>query len=181
MSLINDALKRAHESQGKEAAPVPPPMAPVASPPASGFGWLLPATGALLLVLAVLLIWLAFGHKSSKPAAPPIVATAAPARPSPSPAPSVPPAPAPPAAVSPAPTATNPVPAGDSTMLTGLLPERLPKVQGIIFTQPPTAIVNGKVVNVGDRVSHFVVKQITRNKVIFQRDDGSMKQLGVGE
>ena len=66
-------------------------------------------------------------------------------------------------------------------MLTGLLPERLPKVQGIIFTQPPTAIVNGKVVNVGDRVSHFVVKQITRNKVIFQRDDGSMKQLGVGE
>jgi hypothetical protein len=30
-------------------------------------------------------------------------------------------------------------------------------------------------------VGHFLVKQITQNKVIFQRDDGSVKQLGVGE
>jgi hypothetical protein len=183
MSLINDALKRAHESQGKEPAPAPPPMAPVASPPAGGFGWFLPAAGALLLVVAGLLIWLALAHRSSKPAAPPAVATVAPAMPSASPAPSVPPAPvaAAPAAIAPPSVTTNTAPADNPTMMTGLLPERLPKVQGIIFSQPPTAIVNGKVVYVGDRVGHFLVKQITQNKVIFQRDDGSVKQLGVGE
>ena len=42
--------------------------------------------------------------------------------------------------------------------------EKRPKVQGIIFNAAqPLAIVNGKAVNVGDRVGNFQVKQITQN------------------
>lgn len=189
MSLINDALKRAHESQDKGPAPTaPPPMAPVVvEPPSGGFGWFLPVAVVLVLIAAVLFVWLAVAHKSSKHAATHAVAAAAPAAPSVTPAPPNHPAPAtsapatvPPVA-SPKSAEAQPAPAVNSSTTTGLLTAHLPKVQGIIFSQPPTAIVNGKVVNVGDHVGYYLVKQITRNKVILQGQDGSEQQLAVGQ
>ncbi|HEY3761787.1 MAG TPA: hypothetical protein VGN23_08565 [Verrucomicrobiae bacterium] len=190
MSLINEALKRAHESQGKEpaaATPLPPmaPMTPVpASPPSGGFGWFLPAAVVVLLVAAGIFIGMAFGHKSSKPAAR-VIAKAALVAPSHTPTAPAPVATPAPIAASPAPAPasleTSPAPANNSSTSSGFLTEHRPKVQGIIFTQLPTAIVNGKVVYAGDHVGRLLVKQITRNKVVFQSDDGSVKELGVGE
>jgi hypothetical protein len=174
MSLINDALKRAHESQGNNPVS-PPPLPPAVSQSSNGPGWILPAAIALLLA-GGLLIWLALAHKSSKPAASPVTAAAIPAVPPVNPAPAVVAAPA----SQPAPT-YPPAPVS-SNVVSGFLPERFPKVQGIIYTPPqPVAIVNGKMVSVGDRLGHFLVKQINRNNVTFQKDDGTQKQMGVGE
>lgn len=183
MSLINDALKRAHESQEKSAGS-PPPLTPIANQSSGGLGWVLPVAIVLFLVAGGLLVWVAVTHKSSTLAVPVVshpapVITAVETAPS-SPPPQAPPSPPAPA-VAPPPNATAPTPVAQTNVLVGLLPERLPKVQGIIFSATPIAIVNGKMLNVGDRLGHYVVKQITRSVVIFQRDDGSVKQLGVGQ
>lgn len=180
MSLINDALKRAHESQGKTPG-APPPLVPVASAPRGGSGMMLPVAIVLLLVGGGILGWLAFGHQSIKQISA-TVKTAAPVAPvaaavvSPLP----PPAPAP---VVVAPPSNTAIPASSgSNFVEELLPEPWPKVQGIIYTPPqPMAIVNGKMAGVGDRLGHYQVKQITRTEVTFQGDDGSIKRLGVGE
>ena len=60
--------------------------------------------------------------------------------------------------------------------------EEPPKIQGIIFSATrPLAIVDGKTVNVGDRVGDFQVKQILKDSVIFLGSDGSEKTLHIGE
>ena len=183
MSLINDALKRAHESQEKSPG-LPPPLAPIANQSSGGMGWVLPAAIVLFLVAGGFLVWVAVAHKSSKSAVP-VVSQPAPVIAAVAPPPSLPPPPAPQAppapAVAPPPDATAPAPDAPTNVIIGLLPERLPKVQGIIFSATPIAIVNGKMINVGDRLGQYVVKQITKSDVIFQRDDGSIKQLGVGQ
>jgi hypothetical protein len=184
MSLINDALKRAHESQGK-SSDSPPPLTPIASQSGGGLGWFLPVAIVLLLVAGGLLVWLAVSHKTSTTAVEavsqpvPVIAAPAPVPPTQQalPAPSAPPAPE----VAPQVNTTDTAPAAQTNVLVGLLPERFPKVQGILFSASPVAIVNGRMVNVGDRLGHYVVKQITRNYVLFQKDDGSFKQLGVGQ
>jgi hypothetical protein len=175
MSLINDALKRARESQ-RNQPPGAPPLPPVESSTRGGAGWILTAAAILFLAAVGLLlgpIW--FGHKS--PPAGVAKTTAIPAPP--------PVAAAPVRVANTAPSATNTTPPA----VTNTNPpppvvavEQLPKVQGIIFNAAhPLAIVNGQTVNVGDRVGNYQVKQITQNNVVFQRLDGSQKTLGIGD
>ena len=160
MSLINDALKRARESQQKSPASGAPPLPPVESPARGGTGWILAAAAILFLAAACLFIGpVLFGHKVS-----PVAAAKTPEIPAPATNALPPPA-----------TNTNPPTVAGAV-------EQLPKVQGIIFNAArPLAIVNGQTVNVGDRVGDLQVKQILKNSVIFQRPDGSLKTLEIGE
>jgi hypothetical protein len=171
MSLINDALKRARETQQNNPPSGAPPLPPVESPARGGTGWMLAAAAILFLAAACLFIGPSlFGHKAA-----PVVAAKAPEISAPPPAEAAPePAPVTNALPPPA-TNTNPPAAAGAA-------EQLPKVQGIIFNAAhPLAIVNSKAVNVGDRVGDFQVKQIMKNSVVFQRLDGSQKTLGIGE
>ena len=177
MSLINDALKRARESQRNNPPSGAPPLPPVEASARGGTGWILVA--AVVLFLAAICLFIGpvlFGHK-----VPPTVTAKTPGMIAPPPAESAPSAAPAPLAVtvtdaSPAPAAnTNPPPAAVAA-------EQLPKLQGVIFNAArPVAIVNGKAVNVGDRVGDFQVKQITENSIIIQRPDGSQKTLEIGE
>jgi hypothetical protein len=182
MSLINDALKRARESQRNNPPSGAPPLPPVESSARGGAGWILAAAAVLFLAAVGIFLGPAlFGHK-----APPPVTAETPAIPAPLPAAAaLAPAPPPVAAVTmPAPETnalpppainTNPPPSAVAV-------EQLPRVQGIIFNAArPLAIVNGRTVSAGDRVGDFQVEQILKNSVIFQEPDGSQKTLGIGE
>lgn len=184
MSLINDALKRARETQQNHRPPGAPPLPPVESSAHGGAHWILVVSAILFLAAAGVVLGPAlFGHK-----VPPAVAANAPNLPTPSPvaaasAPAVS-SPPPTASVNPPPVAnanppeaatTNPPPPAVAVV-------KLPKVQGIIFNSTqPLAIVSGQTVNVGDRVGDFQVKQITQSKVVFQFPDGTQKTLGIGD
>jgi hypothetical protein len=171
MSLINDALKRARESQQKNPPSGVPPLPPVESPARDGTGWILAAAAILFLAAVCLFIGpVLLGHKAppSASAKAPEISTPPPAEAAPEPAPLT-------NALPPQATNTNPPPPESPV-------EQPLKVQGIIFNATrPLAIVNGKAVNVGDRVGDYQVKQILKNSVIFQRPDGSQKTLGIGE
>jgi hypothetical protein len=160
MSLINDALKRARDTQRNNPPAGAPPLPPVESPARGGTGWILAAAAILCLAAACLFIGqVLFGHKG------PPAATS-----------KTPEISAPVTNVLPPPiTNTNPPSATGAA-------EQLPSLQGIIFSAArPLAIVNGQTVNVGDRVGDLQVKQITKNSVVFQRPDGSLKTLEIGE
>lgn len=177
MSLINDALKRAHESQGQSPADAPP-LPPATGRSHGGSGWILPLAIILLLAAGGLFLWVALDHRSSKAVSPHVASVAVPQSQPTNPAP----ASAPALAVVPQSNAAATTPAPGTNNVIGFLPERWPKVQGIIFIEPnPTAIVDGKIVNVGDQLGRYLVKAITKNDVTFQRDDGSLKQMGIGE
>jgi hypothetical protein len=171
MSLINDALKRARESQRNNPPSGAPPLPPVESPARGGTGWMLVAAAILFLAAACLFIGSSlFGHKAS-----PVAAAKAPEISAP-----------PPTEAAPAPVpATNALPMAATNTnppVAAGVAEQLPKVQGIIFNAAhPLAIVNGKTVNVGDRMGDFQVRQILKNSVVFQSPDGSQKTLGIGE
>jgi hypothetical protein len=179
MSLINDALKRARDSQSANPAPPAaslPPLAPVEPANRGGHGWIFALATILFFAAICLLAGLAqFKHKN-----PPVVAVAQ------APIPSAPPvvtasvaAPAPVASSAPVPAASQ---AAADTNQTAAVSEPLPKVQGVIFnTAHPLAIVSGKTVGPGDRVGVFLVKNISPSGVTFQRPDGSLKKLGIGE
>ena len=191
MSLINDALKRARQSQQNNPPSGVPPLPPVEPPARGGTGWILVAAAILFLAAAGLFIGVAiFKHQAppAETAKAPEVSTLPPAPARTAAAPVSVAAPVPvsvPAPVStpasnavlrPATNAnpTNPPPAAPV--------EQLPRLQGIIFNAAhPLAIVNGKTVNVGDRVGDYQVKQILKNSVVFQRPDGSRKTLNIGE
>ena len=169
MSLINDALKRARESQRDNPPSGAPPLPPVESRARGGAGWILAAAAILFLAAASLFLGPALvGHK-----APPTVAAKTPEISAPPPAEAAP-APATNASPPPPDTNTNPPPAAPV--------EQLPKLQGVIFNAAsPLAIVNGHTVGVGDRVGDFQVKQILKSSVLIQRPDGSQKTLTIGE
>jgi hypothetical protein len=180
MSLINDALKRARDTQRNDPPSGAPPLPPIERQAGGGIGWILAAMVVLLLAAACLFIGSAlFGHKS-----PPVAAAKAlqilalkPVVPAPAPMPATNSAPAPVAITNPPPPSanTNPSPA------VGTADQKL-KLQGIIFNAAhPLAIVNGKTINVGDSVGDLRVKQILKNSVTFQRPDGSQETLGIGE
>ncbi len=173
MSLINDALKRAQNSQQNSPPSGAPPLPPVETDERGGSGWILVVAVFLFLAAACFFIGPSlFGHKTPPPAAakaqeissPPAVATP----PTPVPAPEA-------VALPPPVTDTNPP-------QPAITAEQPPRVQGIIFNAArPVAIVDGKAVNVGDRVGDFQVKQILKNSVIFQRSDGSQQTQEIGE
>ena len=64
MSLINDALKRARETQRNDPPSGAPPLPPVESPARGGAGWILAAAAVLFLAAACLVLGPSlFGHK----------------------------------------------------------------------------------------------------------------------
>jgi hypothetical protein len=177
MSLINDALKRARETQRNNPPSGAPPLSPVEASARGGTGWILVAATVLFLAAICLFIGpVLFGHK-----VPPTMTAKTPGMIAPPPAETAPShAPAPVAVTV---TSTSPAPAANTNPPPAAVPvEQLPKLQGIIFNAArPVAIVNGKAVNAGDRVGDFQVKQIMKNSVVLQRLDGSLKTLEIGE
>jgi hypothetical protein len=194
MSLINDALKRAKESQRNDAPSGVSPMRPVETHcPEREFNFVLPVTISLLIAVALVLIGLALaGHAHKIPAeklvaapviAPkPEVAVAAvpPVTNAPAPAalPTNPPAVSTPvvAAVSAAP----PVAASNSVVIRPPPPKPL-RLQGIAYDAThPSAIIGGKAVYVGSLVDGMSVTAILPDSVTLA-GDGHTKTLVVGQ
>ena len=149
MSLINDALKQARQSQqNNPPSGSPPPLLLVESTLRGGINGFLLTLIILLLVAAVFF----FGLSLLKLAPPPVtVSKHPPMRQIQVVSNSLP-------VITNAPSGSNAVPAVPP------LPE--PKLQGILFipTQP-SAIVDGKTVFVGSRVGEFRVTAISKNDV----------------
>ena len=192
MSLINDALKRARDTQRNHSPPPgAPPLQPV-EPPARGSAHWLVVTAILFLGAAGIIL----GPALWKHKPPPALAVKKIEIPVPPPTP-VAPAPvtkaAPVPVVNAAPAVTNvnpptvvvenPPPAAKTNLpAAAVVVEKWPKVQGIVFNAAqPLAIVNGQTVAVGERVGEFRVKQITQNSVVLQHPDGTQKTLGIGD
>jgi hypothetical protein len=182
MSLINDALKRARQSQ-QVNIPGGPPLRPVEPNPGGGQGWILPAVIILFLVAAAFFIGMAMSKRKSAPASAATVT-----------APTQQVASVTAAAISGipiSPTASNAPASVSSNNETAAFsnsipppppPPPEPKLQGIIFSPPKSwAIVNGKTVYVGDSVGNFSVVEITKNTVTLLDVDGSEKKLMIGQ
>jgi len=153
MSLLNDALRRAKESQPQNPPSVPPPLPPAKSPTRGGNGWIL-ILAAILFVAAIGLSFSGLIFKSKNvPAPEPVMAQTAPLQ-------------------------TH----SAETNVPVEVVEPLPKVQGILFDAAhPMAIVDRETVKAGDHDGNYLVKTISRNSVTFQRDDGSLKEIKIGE
>lgn len=186
MSLINDALKRARQSQQK-TPPSGPMLFPAEIRTPGGIGWFLPAVIIALVFTAGIFIALALARHTPPPPAAIAPVTAATQQiisatqqiESAAASVSAPVSNAPPAVFK-----TNAAAISNSAppLPTPPPPPPEPKLQGIIFTPPrPWAIVNGKTVYVGDHVGDFHVKEITRNTVTLQSMDGSEKTLVMGQ
>jgi hypothetical protein len=167
MSQINDALKRAKQSQKprmEETPVVPPlpPLPPVRSSAPGNSGWVFLVI--LLIAIACFFIGLAVAIHKPVTATNTVtvtnvvqVAAVAPVVKTPPPTNVTPPAPTPP-------------PAPDL------------KLEGIFYdAAPPQAIVNGQTVYVGDTVNGFRVKTISKNNVSFVAPDGTEKTLALNQ
>jgi len=158
MSLLNDALRRAKESQPQNPPAVPPPLPPAKSPPRGGNGWILILAAALFVTA----IGLSFSGLIFKSKSVPAMVINAPA----------------PVMAQAAPLQTHSV----KTNAPVEAVEPLPKVQGILFDAAhPLAIVDRETVKAGDHAGDYLVKIISRNSVTFQCDDGSLKEIKIGE
>jgi hypothetical protein len=206
MSLINDALKRAKEAQ-KPSAPSPSTQLhfrPVEANQIArhGFGLMMPVAFALVALLVLFLGWeLAQKNAATKQAASggqsELVARAASPPTTPSPAMAVPappvaePLPAPPTPRSDPPAATAPsepaaaTPAvADATPPVPDTPAAPPKpslrLQTIVFNPArPSAMINGKIVSVGDKVGEFRVSAITQTSAtLFNSSQTNTLELG---
>jgi len=166
MSLINDALKQAKQSQQPNPPSGQPPLRPVESAPRGTADWLLPLAVIALVVAAAFFIWLALaGHKTPAAKAPDVAALQPPA-----------PAPSAPAVV----RDTN-VPAISNTIAAVPPSSTGMKLQGVVYGEKPWAILGGKTVYVGDSVGGFRVKEISPNSITLESPDGSLQKLGLGE
>lgn len=170
MSLINEALKRAKEAQPKTPPGGAPPLPPVELPSRGGNStWILILAAVLFLAAIGFLLSATFSrHKAAVPAA-------------------ALPAPEPVIVAQAKPEQTNPpeiakTPAASAPVETVKIGEHLPKVQGILFDAVhPVAIVDGKMKRVGDYDGKYLVEEISRDSVTFQRADGSREKLHIGE
>jgi hypothetical protein len=177
MSLINDALKRASESDRNSPAQaaMPPLMQPAAARPG-------PRSASLVIAIALAIIGLAItawaiwktsagGHQEY---------TAAPARAvaaEPAPA-SLKPAP-PPIAAAPAPEPVAPVAAVAPAPDPDALPTNL-TVKAIFYSKTsPRALINGSTVETGDRVSGALITGISSNCVYIDWN-GTTRELTLG-
>jgi hypothetical protein len=161
MSLINDALKRARQSQSNPPPVGGPPLRPVEPKKNSSPAWLLPAFIIFLIIVACFFIGLAMANRTvakivnaPEPgdSATPVETVAAP---------------------EPKPVAVEPVVSN--------LPPPL-KVQGIAFDpSKPWAIINGRTVFIGDPVGEFHVKAISKYTVTLTGADGKEKTVTLGE
>ena len=171
MSLINDALKRAKQSQPPAPPPGAEPLPPIEAESPRNVGWLFPLLVALLIGAACFFIGLAF-FAIRKPAMQVTL---------PNPGPQkaetiVVPVAAPP---------KTPLPATTQTVVVSTSQKTVPpvlKVQGIFYNAvKPEAIVNGMTVFTGDNVNGFRVKFISKTNISFIAPDGSEKTLALGE
>jgi len=177
MSQINEALKRAQQSQKQPpsgAPPVVPPMPPVEPKSRGSAGW-------IVLLVAVACFFIGMAMATHKPAAETKPALAqiqtqevqVPAAPPIAPKPIPPP---PPPATSPVAVAAIP-----ATVPAKPAPPAL-TLQGILMgSGKPQAIVNGQTVYVGDSVGGFRVQLISKRNVSLVAPDGSQKTLTLGE
>ena len=195
MSLINDALKRATQSPASSpTAPAPQPKTPMQPVDyqnrANGLPWyFLPV---VLLILAGSCWFVVKGIQGNRAAAPPLAVQAREPQPAPSagaPAETtfateaalpVDTSSAQPAAIPnrnfslddapPAGTAP-PTPAPDATATPVETTKPAFRLQGIFYrTVNPSAMVNGKNVNIGSRIGAATVKSITRDSVTLEAD-----------
>jgi hypothetical protein len=154
MSLINDALKQARQSQqNNPPSGSPPPLPPVESAPRGGINWFLLTLIILLLIAAGFFVGLSLSKPT--PLLPATVSKRSPNRQIESVSNSLP-------VVTNAPSGSNAVPAVPP-------PPPEPKLQGILFDPTrPCAIVDGKTVFVGGHVGEFRVTAISKNDVTLE-------------
>lgn len=158
MSMINDALKRAQQSQTPNPPSGPPPLPPVEARGGRSPAW--------IVILAVIMFsggmaGFFFAQKYMKKSAQPLPATtnAAPVvvvkvvtnlPPPPPPAPSI--------------------------------QVEWPRVQSILYNDAnPMAIINKKTVAVGDRLGNFKVKAISHASVTLEYTNGLSKEIPFGK
>jgi hypothetical protein len=186
MSLINDALKRAKQTQ---SAPPPPlsPLPPAENKSSGGTKWILLLLILLLVIAASFFIGIAMSRhlmmKADFAMSPTEIPMAAPAA-TPIPPPNVEPVsnsvPEPKAVPVPITPVVPPPPANMN--LPGTNAVAAFKIQGIVYDlKKPWAIISGKTVFVGDRVNGFQVKTISKNTVTLTDDDGAEKILSFGQ
>jgi hypothetical protein len=193
MSLINDALKRAKESQRNDKPSGVSPMRPVETNERErDFNFVLPIMISLLIALALILIGLTLAGRAHKIPAEKLVAAPV-AIPKPEAAATVPlvtnaPAPAalptnPPAVLTPvvaAAAAAPPVAATNSAVASPQPPKPL-RLQGIAYDAAhPSAIIGGKAVYVGSLVDGMRITAILPDSVTLA-GDGRTKTLVVGQ
>ena len=159
MSLINDALKQARQSQpNNPPSGSPPPLPPVESASRGRINWFLLTLIVLLLIAAGFF----FGLSLSKPA--PLPPATALKRPLPRQIKSV-------LVVTNTPSVSNVV-----AVVPPPPPPPEPKLQGILFDPTrPCAIVEGKMVFVGGRAGRFHVTAISKNDVTLE--NGTEKKV----
>jgi hypothetical protein len=165
MSMINDALKRAKESQRKNNPSGGAPLRPIeVREEERNYNWILPAIIVLLIVVAVFFIALSVStHKVKAIIAAPEISTTQQVEPAPVTATPVPP----PGVIGPA-AIINDVP-------------KQVRVQGIFYDPVrPWAIVGGKTVYVGDDVDGMRVAEILRNSITLA-GNGQTNKLLVGQ
>jgi hypothetical protein len=190
MSLINDALKRAKQSQQQNSTGAPP-LPPVEIASRGGTGWLLPALVIMFVAGACFFIGLAFSKRKSPPENSPAAAivpapqkvetVTAPVVAANPPAETVSPSPAAPKVETAAAETNPPAPVEKQAAVVLPISPNL-KVQGIFYDPAkPWAIVNGKTVYAGDHIGEFRVKAISKFRVTFVGADGKEKSLGLGE
>jgi hypothetical protein len=163
MSLINDALRRAKESQRKNNPSGAAPLSPIpARDEEQDFSWILPVIIVLLIVVAVFFIAKSTArHAEKKIIAAPDNSTTQQVESVRAPAP-------PPVVIGPAAIVAPP-------------PEPTTRIQGIAYDSVhPWAIVSGKTVYVGDSVEGMVVTEIARNSITLT-GKGQTNKLYVGQ
>jgi hypothetical protein len=153
MSLINDALRQAKQSQPQNPPSTPPPLPPVESASQGGGSWLAPVMIILLLAAAGIFIGLFLSKHAPATGAPPVAATQQVAT-----------------ATAVLPVVTNPPPDSNTVAMVPPKPPE-PKLQGILYTVTrPCAIVSGKTVFVGDQMGEFRVTAISKYSVTLQSE-----------
>jgi hypothetical protein len=184
MSLLNDALKRASQSDRSRRRPVQPRvlMEPVAERRGHSLALALGAGSVLALTLALWFFWQLWS--ASHPPASANVEPVAAVAPTPAPAPviraEIPPPP--PAMITPPTTVTAPIPAPAPAVPARPVEQAWPadlKVTGIFFRKTnPLAIINGKTVAVGDDINGIRVTKIENDQVTVEWN-GKLKELKV--
>jgi hypothetical protein len=166
MSLINDALKRARESQQKNLPGGARPLMPVEHRE-SGLNWILPALVILLIVVACFFIGLSVTkHTVAKIVNAPETPAVQPVETNNAESDSV---------------ILLKAPTNAAAVISDAVVVPI-AVQGIMYDPVrPSAIVDGKTVHVGDRVHDFRVKEISKSTITLTGPGGTNEVLGLGE
>ena len=181
MSLINDALKQARQSQHPGQPSGQLPLRPVEPTRRGVADWLLPLAVVVLAGAAAFFIGLALARHKPSPAKAPEISAKQPAAPTVVAPTVVVPAVIMPAAIAPAVARVTNAPVVSNSVVAVPPSTAGMKLQGVVYGQNSWAIVNGKTVYVGDSVGGFRVKAISENGITLESPDGSVQKLGLGE